>query len=180
MVGSLLKIIKDYVNEISEQTMWKERVKKDPLVLKDVPEEYITQEMWKERVKKDPWVLKNVPEEYITQDMCDSVFEKIKRISCIPETFMTLEICRKAVQREPDEYIYVPEMFSEDSEIIKAITCEVCGSKENIRKCEDCEKVVCNNHYDACWWCNGNPEDSDFIYCEDCYYECTATLCNRH
>ena len=129
-MDSLLKIIKERVNEILEQTIWKERVKKNPKVLEDVPEEYITQEM------------------------CDSVFEKIERLSCIPLKFRTLEMCRKAVQKNPKMLKDVPEMFNEDSEIIKAITCEVCGSKED--------------------------DVFDIRKCEDCCFECTATLCDRH
>ena len=146
-MDSLLKTIKDYINERSEPTICKDILKK---------------------VKKDPWgLMMEVPEEYMTQEMCDSVFEKIESLSCIPERFRTLEMCRKAVRGDPFFYRYVPEIFSEDLEIIKAVKCKICCSKEgDISKCEDCGKVVCNDHLIRCPICS---VDNDFLYCEDCW-----------
>ena len=142
-----------------------------------VPDELKTQEMCNRAVEKYPWDLRYVPDHLKTKDMCDMYFNEYKSLKPIPEQFITLEMCKKAVSLNVNQFEYVLEKYSKDQDLLKLVTCEVCGAgyDEKTKKCNECGKVVCYDDSHGCVRCS---IDCDIVYCSNCCTECTVIMCN--
>ena len=97
--------------------MWKNAVKKLPLLIRYVPNQYKIQQICDKTILENGWKL-IFPDSYKNQKMCNKAVDNYPHaLEFVPECFMAQEIWDKAVNTHSSTIEFIPECYKTQKKV---------------------------------------------------------------